>query len=262
MQDASYIERFIEKDFHDWKDNWADSKTLLVKGCRQVGKTTSVRHFAAENYKYVIYVDVRSETDLSLLESASESNVVERLTSFCEAHPEMHAFINSPDTVLILDEVQENKAIYERIRTFNRSLDCHVIFTGSNLKLAQDYFQPAGDCISMTMYPLSFEEYINYFGGYEYYQKNSISTICKEKYQWFQDLYSVYLRVGGYPEIFKSYVNGKQLDMQFEALLDSFKSELRTRTAEICDLQCFIPFVRFCVGRKRVMQESLRLLQS
>ncbi len=114
----------------------------------------------------------------------------------------MHAFINSPDTVLILDEVQENKAIYERIRTFNRSLDCHVIFTGSNLKLAQDYFQPAGDCISMTMYPLSFEEYINYFGGYEYYQKNSISTICKEKYQWFQDLYSVYLRVGGYPEIF------------------------------------------------------------
>ena len=200
-----------------------------------MGKTTSVRHFAAENYKYVIYVDVRSETDLSLLESASESNVVERLAAFCEAHPEMHAFINSPDTVLILDEVQESKAIYERIRTFNRSLDCHVIFTGSNLKLAQDYFQPAGDCISMTMYPLSFEEYINYFGGYEYYQKNSISTICKEKYQWFQDLYSVYLRVGGYPEIFKSYVNGKQLDMQFEVLLDSFKSELRTRTAEICD---------------------------
>lgn len=235
MQDTSYIERFIEKDFHDWKDNWADSRTLLVKGCRQVGKTTSVRHFAAENYKYVIYVDVRSETDLSLLESASESNVVERLTAFCEAHSEMHAFINSPDTVLILDEVQESKAIYERIRTFNRSLDCHVIFTGSNLKLAQDYFQPAGDCISMTMYPLSFEEYINYFGGYEYYQKNSISTICKEKYQWFQDLYSVYLRVGGYPEIFKSYVNGKQLDMQFEVLLDSFKSELRTRTAEICD---------------------------
>lgn len=235
MQDTSYIERFIEKDFHDWKDNWADSRTLLVKGCRQVGKTTSVRHFAGENYKYVIYVDVRSETDLSILESASESNVVERLTAFCEAHPEMHAFINSPDTVLILDEVQESKAIYERIRTFNRSLDCHVIFTGSNLKLAQDYFQPAGDCISMTMYPLSFEEYINYFGGYEYYQKNSISTICKEKYQWFQDLYSVYLRVGGYPEIFKSYVNGKQLDMQFEVLLDSFKSELRTRTAEICD---------------------------
>lgn len=149
MQDTSYIERFIEKDFHDWKDNWADSRTLLVKGCRQVGKTTSVRHFAAENYKYVIYVDVRSETDLSLLESASESNVVERLTAFCEAHSEMHAFINSPDTVLILDEVQENKAIYERIRTFNRSLDCHVIFTGSNLKLSQDYFQPAGDCFAI-----------------------------------------------------------------------------------------------------------------
>lgn len=51
-----------------------------------MGKTTSVRYFAAENYKYVIYVDVRSETDLSILESASESNVVERLTAFCEAH--------------------------------------------------------------------------------------------------------------------------------------------------------------------------------
>ena len=235
MQDTEYIRRHIENDFHGWKENWADSRALLLKGCRQVGKTTTVRQFAIENYKYVIYVDVRSETDLSLLESAGESNVVERLGAFCDAHPEMHAFVNTPDTVLILDEVQESRAIYERIRTFNRSLSCHVIFTGSNLKLAQDYFQPAGDCISMTMYPLSFEEYIDYFGGYEYYKEHSISTICTEKYQWFQDLYSVYLKVGGYPEIFRSYMDGKQLDMQFEALLDSFKSELRTRSAEICD---------------------------
>jgi hypothetical protein len=87
----------------------------------------------------------------------------------------------------------------------------------------------------MTMYPLSFEEYIDYFGGYEYYKEHSISTICTEKYQWFQDLYSGYLKVGGYPEIFRSYMDGKQLDMQFETLLDSFKSELRTRSAEICD---------------------------
>ena len=109
-----------------------------------MGKTTTVRRSAIENYKYVIYVDVRSETDLSLLESAGESNVAKRLGVFCDAHPEMHAFVNTPDTVLILAEVQESRAIYERIRTFNRSLSCHVIFTGSNLKLEQDYFQPAG----------------------------------------------------------------------------------------------------------------------
>ncbi len=34
MQDTEYIRRHIENDFHGWKENWADSRTLLLKGCR------------------------------------------------------------------------------------------------------------------------------------------------------------------------------------------------------------------------------------
>lgn len=269
MPNIEYIDRFIENDFAKWKKDIAGSKALMVKGCRQVGKTTTVKHFAERNYKYVIYIDVRSESNLLLLETASEYNVANQLAKYCEMHKELHPFIDTRDTVLILDEVQESKAIYERIRTFSRNLQCDVIFTGSNLKIAQEYFQPAGDNIELTMYPLSFEEYINYFGGFKFYKSHSISEICAEKYQWFKDLYDVYIKVGGYPDVFKAYLHGDSIENSFESLLNSFKSELRIRTVDagdfdkidtmfrtICELLC-----REKKGNSRIIELTSKLTE-
>ena len=44
-----YIKRFVEEDFKEWKERYSRF-TLEVVGCRQVGKTTTVLHFAKENY--------------------------------------------------------------------------------------------------------------------------------------------------------------------------------------------------------------------
>lgn len=78
-----YIERFIEKDFKEWKDS-ANDYVLEVAGCRQVGKTTAVRHFAEQNYKNVIYVDVVSKDNTKILERVDEYNVEESLRSYCK----------------------------------------------------------------------------------------------------------------------------------------------------------------------------------
>lgn len=58
------------------------------------------------------------------------------------------------------------------------------------------------------------------------------------------------------------YMDGKQLDMQFEALLDSFKSELRTRSAEICDFDKIdTMFYTICEVLCREKKENARIVE-
>ena len=54
--------RKIERTLIDWKDTPAH-KPLIIKGCRQCGKTYSVRSFAESNYKNVVYLNFFSNPD-------------------------------------------------------------------------------------------------------------------------------------------------------------------------------------------------------
>ena len=71
--------------------------------------------------------------------------------------------------MLILDEIQESKAVYERIRVFRNILNCDVIVTGSYLGGLKNAFQPLGDIYKLQLYPLSYQEYLYYYDGYSYY---------------------------------------------------------------------------------------------
>lgn len=228
-----YIERFIEKDLKDWKAS-NSSCALEVTGCRQVGKTTTVLHFAHENYDNVIYINPVADRDLVLLEQSNEYNVLKNIQLICENRG--ISFENKNSTILIIDEIQENKALYERIRLFNRWLNCDVIVTGSYLRKTKDYFQPAGDLEYLRMYPLSYEEYLNYFGLYDYYKEKSIDEICAERLDDFKEIYNVYLKVGGYPSAFNAYLEGRSLNSAFERLVDSFKSEFNVNILRGADI--------------------------
>ena len=48
--------RKIEVFLNKWK-SMADRKPLVIKGCRQCGKTSSVKAFARLNYDNIIYMD-------------------------------------------------------------------------------------------------------------------------------------------------------------------------------------------------------------
>ncbi len=193
-----YIKRHAETLFLQWKQTCRQNShklALLVTGSRQVGKTTAVQHFANEQYKNVIYVDVKIDSKLAMLTRLSHDDVCSGVENYCAARG--LTFSNDQNTVIIIDEVQESKELYERIRLFNRQLDCDLIVTGSNLTKAINYFQPVGDTQEIRMFPLSFEEYLDYYGAYDYYLSHSIETICNEKLDWFRNVYQVYCIVGG-----------------------------------------------------------------
>lgn len=48
------LQRKIERKLLDWKRH-PNHKPLIIKGCRQCGKTYSVMHFAKVHYKQVVY---------------------------------------------------------------------------------------------------------------------------------------------------------------------------------------------------------------
>ena len=48
--------RKIDIILNDWKQS-IDRKPIVIKGCRQCGKTSSVLAFAKEHYSHVIYLD-------------------------------------------------------------------------------------------------------------------------------------------------------------------------------------------------------------
>ncbi|MCD8202829.1 MAG: AAA family ATPase [Prevotella sp.] len=50
------LRRKIDTFLRDWKSN-PDSKPLIVKGARQIGKTRSIEWFAKNNYQNVIEIN-------------------------------------------------------------------------------------------------------------------------------------------------------------------------------------------------------------
>ena len=94
--------RSIMHEFQSWKER--NHHPLIVRGLRQTGKTYAVRRFAEENYKHVVYIDLRSQHNLHSTFSG-DFNVDMMVMSITAALPD--AVFKPGETILILDEIQD-----------------------------------------------------------------------------------------------------------------------------------------------------------
>ena len=53
------FERKIMNEIVRWKNDTGKKKALVIKGLRQIGKTTTVMQFAGENYENIVYIDFK-----------------------------------------------------------------------------------------------------------------------------------------------------------------------------------------------------------
>ena len=53
------FKRKIMTELESWKNSSGKKKALVIKGLRQIGKTYSVREFAKENYKNIVYINFK-----------------------------------------------------------------------------------------------------------------------------------------------------------------------------------------------------------
>lgn len=223
------FERDCSKQFSEWKRN-NHKKVLQVEGARQVGKTTEIKKFAYKHYEQVIYVNLSADMD-RFSEIVINPGINElALQNYCNVN-NLPDYVDDDQTVLIIDEIQMSKNIYNNIRTFRDRLKCDIIVTGSYLGqiLNPEFFKPAGTIVTVRIRPLQFKEFCRVFSlEADLMSIDLFGSGDPEKYKKLFELYEVYKQIGGYPDIVKEYVKTKSINNCIAALvqlLDTFKKE-------------------------------------
>ena len=98
------LKRKIEQCLTDWK-NRPSHKPLIIKGCRQCGKTFSVLNFAKRHYKHVVYLNFFENPDYASVFSGS-LDIDHMIMMLSALFPDTAVF-EAGQTVLILDEIQD-----------------------------------------------------------------------------------------------------------------------------------------------------------
>ncbi|MFO8165809.1 MAG: ATP-binding protein [Desulfatiglandales bacterium] len=146
-------------DLIQWK-NSTNRKPLLIRGARQVGKTWLMKELGKNYYKQYVYVNFEKNKRLKLLfkENFNPDRIIQGLQI------ESGLRINSDNTLLIFDEIQESPEALTSLKYFQEDApDYHIIAAGSLLGVAMHSGSsfPVGKIAFMDMYPLSFPEFLN-----------------------------------------------------------------------------------------------------
>lgn len=213
------LKRKIEQQLLNWK-NTAGHKPLILKGCRQCGKTFSVLDFAKKNYKHVVYLNFFENPDYASVFAGSLE--VDNIIMMLSALLGKNAVFEAGETVLILDEIQDCPDARTALKFFRLDGRFDVIGTGSLLGVKgygkEPKSIPVGSETVVDMYPLDFEEFLWANGIAEpiiALLKKNLDTetpIPEALHHRMQQLLLQYTVVGGMPEAVQSFVNTKQMD--------------------------------------------------
>lgn len=155
------LKRKIENRLVEWK-NTPNHKPLIIKGCRQCGKTFSVLEFAKANYEHVVYLNFFENPDYVSI--FSQSLDVDTIIVFISALLGKNAIFEEGKTVLILDEIQECPEARTALKFFRIDGRFDVIGTGSLLGVKGSGKEPrsipVGSETIIDMYPMDFEEFL------------------------------------------------------------------------------------------------------
>ncbi|MBR0310451.1 MAG: AAA family ATPase, partial [Paludibacteraceae bacterium] len=226
------LKRKIISELESWlKDS--KKKALLLKGARQVGKTTIVREFA-KNY-YAHFVEINFER-LPLVKQAFDGNldadsIISKL-SLMGFGP----FVEH-ETLVFFDEIQTCPNARTAIKFLIEDARFDYIESGSLLGLnyADVGSYPVGFEQGVNMYPLDFEEFLWAKGVPENVVDTLKSTLHYRKpidnfmHEQLSKYYREYLIVGGMPEVVNTYLHNvdfsKTLQVQ-RSIVDSYRDDI------------------------------------
>ena len=185
----------------EWKDN-PMRKPLLLRGARQVGKSSAVRHFGKE---FQFFAEVNFERHKTV-KTFFQGDIDIRLIV-----QKIAIYINVPieegKTLLFLDEIQECPEAIMALRFFKEDYPgLHVIAAGSLLEFTLQELPTfgVGRIHTLFMYPMTFDEFLNANN------ENGLISMKKQAdsqhpldaafHEKLIEYFRIYLLVGGMPE--------------------------------------------------------------
>ena len=196
-----YYERIIDQHLSEWAARPVH-KPVLLRGARQVGKSTAVRHLG-ESFKYFVEINLEKQPDY--IELFKKDLDVKRIV------PQMAAMCGTPiianETLLFIDEIQESQEAIMALRYFKEDMpDLHVVAAGSLLEFVLDDIPTfgVGRIHSMYMFPMTFDEFLQANGEQLLLdarrQANADSPLPTPLHDKLVGLVRTFMLVGGMPE--------------------------------------------------------------
>lgn len=211
-----YLERKIDGELRQWCKSPL-RKPLLIRGARQVGKSTAVRN-VSKYFDYFIEVnfDEQSEYQNLFANTSDINDLIAQLAIITQTE------IVDGRTLLFLDEIQACVPAISKLRYFyERRPNLHVIAAGSLLEFALSELPSfgVGRVRSLFMYPLSFTEFLIAMNEKalvsmleQAHIGNPLIDIFHEK---LKKYFKKFLIVGGMPQVVLTYaMNGDLLEVQ------------------------------------------------
>ncbi len=214
------------EDLQIWKSS-NNRKPLILRGARQVGKTTLVHQFSSE-YKQYIYLNLERPEDVLFFNSLDNvKEIVESLFLRYELAPDYS------NTLLFIDEIQESPKAIALLRYFYEDLpQLHVISAGSLLEFALHQVRsfPVGRVTYMYLFPLNFVEFLDacdkQLARKALLQVPLSSTAQNTLY----NLFHTYALIGGMPEVVSKYIENNSiigLKEVYGSIWETYKSDVR-----------------------------------
>lgn len=212
------FKRIIDLHLDNWKDD-PHRKPLLLRGARQVGKTSAIRRLGQ---KFEYFAEINFEKLKSAISIFEKDLVPEKIIST------LSILIKTPivpgKTLLFFDEAQEAPEAIIALRYFYEEMPgLHVIAAGSLLEFAiEKVGVPVGRIAMLYMYPMSFLEYLVAAGDYLIAKKileHPAGTPIEEPIHTnILDRVGEYLSIGGMPEAVARWVETKDPILALQVL--------------------------------------------
>lgn len=201
-------------------------KPLILRGARQVGKTTIVNQFG-ESFQNYLYFNLEIQENVHLLEmDIPLSSLVQLMFARLGVSPK------EGDTLIFIDEIQNSPKTIARLRYFyEQRPDLYIIAAGSLLENLVDVKVsfPVGRVQYLAMRPCSFCEFLEAIGN------GSLLNVISQNWEYaspfhneLMHLFNQYTIVGGMPEAVQKYAETGDvlaLDDIYETLIQSYKDD-------------------------------------
>ena len=220
------IRRELLNRLRQWR-NSERHKPLILRGARQVGKTTLANEFGKEFDTY-LHLNLEREEDAAIFERSDNVNVIVQYIALRDGKT-----IDSLDnTLLFIDEIQNSPKAVALLRYFYEDLpQLHVIAAGSLLQsLIKSHVSfPVGRIEYLSLRPCSFFEFLAAMDRQPLVQHIRNHDVNPLLHDQLMRLFNTYTLVGGMPEVVMEYSRHKdvtRLSPIYDTLLQSYNEEV------------------------------------
>jgi len=185
----------------EWKSN-RNRKPLIIRGARQVGKSTLVNDFARE-FRFFISVNLEKREDRQIFDTLHETRDIINALFLRAGVP-----LTDQPTLIFLDEIQESPEAITQLRYFHEEYpELYLIAAGSLLEFVLKRIPsfPVGRVEQVVLHPFDFEEFLLAMDRKDIMAELDNIPFNNYAHDSVLRLFHDYAIIGGMPEVIKQY---------------------------------------------------------